>query len=1232
MTLADGAVQLPTSHVSVRVPWHDTDWTGRVCRAPGQNHACTALKNIKEKKLFELEDEDAGRPWDELAEDRVPPCALERAGFMRASSLNLVRKHAYAWSDRTQFAPTTQHMRPYSLEVTPFRWVMRDQAPAYAATWGIGFDQGLEDRADEILNFSADWVQDHRNQLALLDSFFSALRPRASLVLLYAKDVPLVEQPVPGERFLIGAGFVDEVRPVVEWEYEEIGPLRSVMWERGVAHSIRPSCIDGFLLPYQQLLADPDLQGEDLERFVARAPSEHFDEFSYVSELVSHDGAIAALTELARILELLPGIVPGPWETASGWVGDRLADAWRARGPYPGLGSMLVAAGLDRGPVVADRALNGLGEDVVNPWPVLEQAIEDNTSGLVGRMGRKAWLRLVSDADRYRQLRLMSRFALTSEQARRLFESLAPADVMDNPYRIFELDRGEFAPITFSTVDRGVWPQDAQARAALDADPMPEPITEAGDDRRVRAASVHVLERAADQGHTVLDEPGLRRKLSALDLAPPCDPPDAVFELAVEEFDPLLVERGLARDAGRAWQLDRLAATTARIASEVRRRLEEAPLDTDWNLRERIDDVIGETLPSDPALREIEEQARHEKAQALGVLARSRVSVLIGPAGTGKTTMLEALCSDPAIQAGGVLLLAPTGKARVQLSARVDAPAQTVAQFLRPHRWDELGYRLAPGAPVEHGFRTVVIDEASMLTEEMFAATLDALADVERLVLCGDPRQLPPIGAGRPFVDLVAFLREAEGSGGGVAELTVGRRQLPAAGEVGRTRDDVAIASMFSLDAVLQSADEALARAFADESDPTFRLVTWDDEPDLHRKVVEVLCEEDLQLSDRDAAALMRSLGATQQGGDRPRFAWGSAGQGAERWQLLSPVRARPGGVAGLNQLIRATWRGGDATLARRSWKFAPPMGADEVIFNDKIMCLRNDNKREAYEPLVKATGAGSVANGEIGVVVWGAGKKGKRPTGLKVEFSTQEGRQYTFWDWELNSEGEAGEILELAYAVTVHKSQGSQFGTTVVIVPDPCPLLSPELLYTALTRQRGRVVLFKQGEASTLRSFASPSRSETARRLTCLFRPADPFTTSDGVVLDGAHVHRTLNGELVLSKSEVIVANTLHNLGVDYGYEVELRMWDGTWRLPDFTVRRPGHKPVYWEHLGMLDRPGYAADWRAKKQWYASHGILPWEDGGGTEGTLVCSTERHESDGIDAQAIDALAREVFGL
>src|SRR5206468_5548392 len=133
--------------------------------------------------------------------------------------------------------------------------------------------------------------------------------------------------------------------------------------------------------------------------------------------------------------------------------------------------------------------------------------------------------------------------------------------------------------------------------------------------------------------------------------------------------------------------------------------------------------VIGPLSGTDPG----EDAARSEKANALSVLAQSRIAALVGPAGTGKTTMLRALCSHPDVAGRGVLLLAPTGKARVQLGDKVGARALTLAQYLRQSgRWnDELGYRIDPNARRERSCKSVVVDEASMLTEEMLAALID---------------------------------------------------------------------------------------------------------------------------------------------------------------------------------------------------------------------------------------------------------------------------------------------------------------------------------------------------------------------------------------------------------------------------------------------------------------------------------------------------------------------------
>ena len=160
-----------------------------------------------------------------------------------------------------------------------------------------------------------------------------------------------------------------------------------------------------------------------------------------------------------------------------------------------------------------------------------------------------------------------------------------------------------------------------------------------------------------------------------------------------------------------------------------------------------------------------ERRAQEEKAETLAELAESRFSILAGPAGTGKTSVLGILCNQKKVSKDGLLLLAPTGKARVRLqvlSGLADIQAMTVAQFLNKHgRYDTASgrYHMSDNRPRARGFGTVIVDEASMLTEDMLGAVLDALQGVKRLILVGDPAQLPPIGAGRPFVDIVAALR-----------------------------------------------------------------------------------------------------------------------------------------------------------------------------------------------------------------------------------------------------------------------------------------------------------------------------------------------------------------------------------------------------------------------------------------------------------------------------------------
>jgi len=272
------------------------------------------------------------------------------------------------------------------------------------------------------------------------------------------------------------------------------------------------------------------------------------------------------------------------------------------------------------------------------------------------------------------------------------------------------------------------------------------------------------------------------------------------------------------------------------------------------------------------------------------------------------------------------------------------------------------------------------------------------------------------------------------------------------------------------------------------------------------------------------------------------------------------------------------------------------------------------------------------VANGEIGVVM-GFFWKGRRADtkmlreNLEVEFSSQPGHKYTFTKRDFAEE--ANLILELAYALTVHKAQGSEFGTVILVLPNPCRLLSREMLYTALTRQKNKVVILHQGPRADLRRYSLDNYSETARRLTNLFVPPSPIEI-EGQFFEQYLIHRTARGEMVRSKSEVIIADHLFRrpTPIEYVYERPLTI-EGVTKYPDFTIEdMESGRTVYWEHSGMLHVASYRRRWEEKLAWYERHGILPHDKGGGTNGTLIIT--RDEANGsIDSAKITQLIEQV---
>jgi len=1221
--------------VSIRVPWHDNSWSGTVCRSPQLNGSCAKLKGVAATKSETHELKFAGRRLDELQPEQWPACVNERGLFMAPFEMDQVKRHALAAQNPKSyghFRPTRQRYPAYSAGIVPFRWLMRESLDRLAEDLDIDCDAGRE----PDLGYDSNWVHEAGNQSAVLEAFAGHLRKDESLCLFYAKHAPFVEGT---GRILIGAGRAKQIGPLVEYERQGAGPA-GMVWERPVQHSIRPGGKDGFLMPYHELLQTAEQQSElELERYVAQAPNDHWDEFSYGSELVSHDGAIAALLAMDVGLERMHGELGFSTETARAWIHGELVRLWKVRGPFPGLGAVLTAMGLERGIYVAHTLQERAGENA-DPWPQVEAAFNDPAANLPDalradvRALAPTWKGMPSERRDF--LKLLSRFELSAGQAAAAYEDgsrrrqgwqATDHEFLANPYRLYEVGRHDPEGIRILTIDRGVFPDDSvRLKHPLAS---PSKLDSALDLRRVRAFTVAALEQAALSGHSLLSADRAVESVRAFPVRPACPVTGDILAGRVAEMGPEVVAAPVGSSGG--LQLTRYDQIRALVRRNVSGRMAGA------RHADKVDWPAALLKKLKPPIDADDLRAHQEKSAALKELAEARFSVLAGPAGAGKTTVLGVLCAQPAIADDGILLLAPTGKARVrmhELASGDGATALTIAQFLNQHgRYEgRTGRYHMSDRPKASGFGTVIIDESSMLTEDMLGAVFDALQGVKRFILVGDPAQLPPIGAGRPFVDIIAKLRSADQEarfprvGPSYAELTIERRQ------VGADRADLRLARWFGSTPPSTGEDDVFAGDEAGHA--SIRFVEWATPEDFQNLLVEVLSEELNLDGSGDVRGFNRQLGAVTKG-DYDYFNAGRSGQegsvaAVDHWQILSPLRGTPAGVSDVNRLIHSRFRSGFVDLATRYPRSIPkPLGAERIVYGDKVINLSN-HRRDGRRVYPQEGALGYLANGEIGVAV-GKWKSNGFPKILKVEFSSQPGFTYDFYGSDFKDEGDTA--LELAYALTVHKAQGSQFKLVIVVLPQGHPILSRELIYTALTRHQDRVVILHQGPRGSLRDYTSPLRSETARRMTNLLadcKMVEVKQLKGSLFMQEGLIHLTSTGVAVRSMSELVIAEALTGAGLIYEYERPLKL-GGSTRYPDFTIDDEiSGRRILWEHLGMLDNEGYWRSWQQKLAWYRANGVLPESEGGGPEGMLVTS-EGSGMTGFDQTKIQATIRRLVG-
>ncbi|MDR0853997.1 MAG: ATP-dependent RecD-like DNA helicase [Clostridiales Family XIII bacterium] len=1254
-------------HLSVRVPWHDHGWDGTVCCHPEKNQACRILKNIAEKKNDEKEIAYAGKPFDL---EGTPPCVGESGMFMSPTENVMPVHHPYSPPYRkkgheyfTHICDTDIVIPPYSFLGRPFRWTLRKDDRGDTLPHEIYFTQF--DDSIEVDVGKGDWISNGNNQRNIFNYFYQDVEEYSSMIIAYAKTVPFIES---AGRIIIGIGVLNSLGDQEQYKYSanvSDDDMDALLWERKLGHSIREDRNDGFLFPFnaiQTYLKEHPEQNPD--ELIVIAPDDYFEEFSFATEHLSHDALIQVLNKTITILNKYKEINldygdGSDWDYCLKWCREKLANIWLDRGAYPGLGAVLSAMGIPFGfdvakAIKAKLADEKIWDELADAIGRLEEYLPENKTAISKRITKSILRTVRYELDEQRPfLELLSRLTLTIDQANlllnpdkvKIYNKKSLTDIFNinnliekvvgNPYILYEQTRLLELKYQFGIcqIDLGLYPNKI-VEGIFPQVPEPSNIEDPDDERRLRAIITSILEMETENGSTftLIDditrrvnefrsdvieiETDIRKKtILALDA-------DGIFDGLFNRQE-VVLEIDQEKVDGIAYQLDRITKIDTLIKNIIRPRLKkDIDINDNWDLL--LEQVLGKKVPGD----EHESKSREEKAIAIRKMAQSEVSVLTGGAGTGKTTTLVALCMNKTIQDEGILVLAPTGKAMVVLKQKlreqgINPVARTLFQYLlKSHHCDfnTWSYYLSgekdPSVPAQ----TVIVDESSMLTEEMFGALIEAAQSAKRIIFVGDPNQLPPIGAGKPFWELVQVLRNMPDQPR-YASLLISNRQKKSGGD--NDRLDVELSKLFTEDQAKEVGDNIFERIASD--DTNIKIISYKNTDELEAllfdTIVEITQMENVYGTEHQGMTDIDDIdGFDYSIGGIANGEWMNFGKVelVDAWQILSPYRNNEvSGTTTINRYIHDHYRPNKNVDGYHKKKFTNnPLGNGSILYGEKVINIKNQERGKYGKGFPSDGCENYIANGETGLVtgLYPESRRGKNEY-HNVEFSSQQGFTYGF----KSGVSEREKDIELAYALTIHKAQGSGFKATIFVINEPDkginPFITREMVYTALTRQSEKIYILYNKEPWELKHYTAPEYSDLARRKTNLFIAKPVIREYKSGWYDQNLIHVTIADEQVRSKSEVIIANELYHAKKNYIYEKQITLDDGSNWLPDFTIRTSDGSDVYWEHLGMMGDYNYRRKWEGKKTHYQMNGISE------ENGNLIV-TEDTSSGGINAKEI----------
>lgn len=558
--------------------------------------------------------------------------------------------------------------------------------------------------------------------------------------------------------------------------------------------------------------------------------------------------------------------------------------------------------------------------------------------------------------------------------ANRIYErygSDAIALLKENPYRLIS----DFRNVGFLRADA--------IALKLGIDPLSR--------FRLEAAFVYTLERAHDDGHCCLPRDVLIE--GARDVLGAKRDSRFTFELLLSELRSIYKEnreKGLASFVLRLpegtagdekaqqplFYLPEVYALENSTAGECARLLHKSGIGVDpFEAKYHAGEVtLQELVPEIPW-----QKLSDEQSAAVELSIGSRFMVLTGGPGCGKTFVLKAIYRIQKALKRTVVLCAPTGLAAKRMTMSIEAQAYTLHKTLRIGQGDDGSSDGGEGALKD--VDVVIVDEASMLSLDLFNTLLEAMAPQTRLILVGDVDQLPSVGAGNCLRDVIAS-------------------------------DEVPVARLTKI--FRQSSESPIpiaARSIIEGRKPEFGLTSRTANLLSKNSLVMMPCT--IQTFAELLLPLMKETIPQMYGLDPIRDV-----------QILVPMRRGEAGQEKINRLLQAELN-------------PPHPDKDEAQIDDELVLRVGDKVIQTRNNYDK-----DVFNGDLGFI------RSIRVVQKKVEIDV------AFDDRIVRLEDEEVDDLSLCYAMTVHKSQGSEFPLVVIpMFSAYYTMLDRNLFYTALTR-----------------------------------------------------------------------------------------------------------------------------------------------------------------------------------